>query len=36
MCHNLAWNAAILVHNDGMTVAQRDVPRITSTFQAIK
>ena len=26
----------LLVYNDGMTVSQRDLPRITSTFQAIK
>ena len=25
-----------LVHNDGMRVAQRDLLRITSTFQAMK
>ena len=27
---------ALLVHNETMRVAQRDLPRITSTFQAIK
>ena len=34
--HNRLWNAAIhtfLVYNDGMTVAQRDLPRITSTIK---